>query len=150
VSGIQTYLSGFPIALGRNNPFPIFNGGTRPTVTAFDNWRAPLKGDDFDPAVDRFLNRSVFPTTQPLQFGNMTRFNPKVREFPIFDEAITLAKSFPFGESRRVDFRWEAFNMFNRVRFATGSTNLDSNTFGVVTSQANDGRRMQVALKIYW
>jgi hypothetical protein len=50
VSGIQSYLSGFPIALSRNNPLPIFNGGTRPVITSYDNWRAPLKGDSFDPA----------------------------------------------------------------------------------------------------
>ena len=43
VTGIQSYSSGFPIALSRNNPLPIFNGGTRPFITSYDNWRAPLK-----------------------------------------------------------------------------------------------------------
>jgi hypothetical protein len=150
VSGIQSYFSGFPIALARNNPLPIFNGGTRPTVTSYDNWRAPLKGDSFDPQVDRFLNKSVFPA-QPIAFGNVTRFNPKVRSFPSFNENISIGKSFPlFGESRRLDFRWEAFNLFNRVVFGTGSTSLDSTSFGVVNSQANTQRQMQVAMKLYW
>jgi hypothetical protein len=149
ISAIQTYFSGFPIALTRNNPFPIFNSATRPTVAGYDNWRAPLKGEKFDPAVDRFLDRSVFPA-QPAAFGNVTRLNPKVREFPAFNENISLAKSFPIGEGRRLDFRWEAFNLFNRVRFGTGSTSLDATTFGVVTNQANDARQMQVALKLNW
>jgi len=151
ISGIQSYFSGFPLALTRNNPFPIFNGGTRPTVTSYDNWRAPLKGDDFDPAVDRFLDRSVFPAQQPIAFGNVTRLNPKVRAFPTFNENISIGKSFPlFSESRRLDVRWEAFNLFNRVVFGTGSTSLDSTAFGVVTNQANAQRQMQVALKLYW
>jgi len=149
VGAIQSYFSGFPVALARNNPLPIFNGVTRPTVAGYDNWRPPLKGDEFDPAVDRFLDRAVFPA-QPAAFGNSTRYNPKVRAFPMFNENVSLAKSFPLGESRRIDIRGEAFNLLNRVVFATGNTNLNSNVFGVVDSQANDWRQMQVALKLYW
>jgi len=149
VSAIQSYFSGFPIQLTRNNPFPIFNGGTRPTINGYDNWRAPLSGDEFDPGVDRFLNIAAFPA-QPIAFGNATKYNPKVREFPNFNENVSLAKSFPLSESRRIDVRWEAFNLFNRVRFGTGSTSLNSTAFGVVNSQANNARQMQVALKLYW
>ena len=152
IGAIQTYFSGFPVALARNNPLPIFNGTTRPVVASYDNWRAPLRGDKFDPAVDRFLNPALFPAAQqPAHlFGNATRFNPKVREFPVFNENISLAKSFRFTESKRLDFRWEAFNWFNRTRFGTGSTNLNAGNFGVVNNQANEQRRMQVALKLYW
>jgi hypothetical protein len=51
-----------------------------------------------------------------------------------------------------LDFRWEMFNMFNRHIFAVPSTNLNSNTFGVVTSTApnTEARQMQVGLKLYW
>ncbi len=48
------------------------------------------------------------------------------------------------------EFRWEAFNLFNRSVFGTGNTNLNSNTFGVVLNQVNDPRQMQLALKFYW
>jgi hypothetical protein len=150
LSGIMTYLSGFPLALARNNPFPIFNGTTRPVVTTYDNWRAPLKGNDFDPNVDLFLNRSVFPSQPSDQFGNATRYNPKLRSLPTFNENIGLAKSFRLTENKRVDFRWEAFNLLNRTVFGTPNTNLNSTSFGVVTSQANSPRQMQVALKLYW
>ncbi len=151
LSAIQAYASGFPIALSRNSPFSIFNGITRPTIATYDNWRPAAKGDKFDPQVDRFLDRSLFPTVQPLAFGNMTRFNPKLRAFPSFNENISLGKSFPFfGESRRIDFRWEAFNLFNRTVFAAGNSNLDSTSFGLVTSRANSARQMQLALKLYW
>jgi len=44
----------------------------------------------------------------------------------------------------------EAFNISNRTRFGTGSTSLNSTTFGVVNSQSNNQRQMQVALKLYW
>jgi hypothetical protein len=150
VSAVQSYFSGFPIALARNNPWPVFNGATRPTISGYDDWRAPIRGEQFDPAVDRFLDISRFQIPQPVQFGNSTRYNPKVRAFPMLNENISMAKSFGLGESRRIDFRWEAFNLFNRVVFGTGSANLNATTFGVVTNQANDWRQMQVALKLYW
>jgi hypothetical protein len=73
-----------------------------------------------------------------------------VRSFPSLNENISLAKKFAINERASVDFRWEAFNLFNRVRFGSGGTNLDSPTFGVVTSQSNDPRRMQLGLKLYW
>ena len=152
LSGIETYASGFPVALTRNNPLPIFNGATRPEITTYDNWRAPLKGGKFDPAVDFFLNPALFPSAaQPVAaFGNSTRYNPKVRSFPSFNENVGMAKSFHITESKRVDFRWEAFNLFNRTQFDIGNTNINSNAFGVVTSQVNQPRQMQVALKLYW
>ncbi|MBV6433449.1 MAG: hypothetical protein IANPNBLG_03627 [Bryobacteraceae bacterium] len=147
---IFTYASGFPIPLSRNNPFPIFNSFTRPVITTYDNWRAPVKGDGFDPAVDRFMDRASFPSQPIDQFGNATHYNPKLRAFPDFNENISLAKTFPITESFRADFRWEMFNMFNRTVFNTGSTNLNSTAFGVVNGQVNNPRQMQVALKIYW
>jgi hypothetical protein len=73
-----------------------------------------------------------------------------VRSFPSFNENVGMAKSFNITESKHVDFRWEAFNLFNRTQFDTGSTNINSNAFGVVTSQVNQPRQMQVALKLYW
>jgi hypothetical protein len=148
VGVIGSYTSGFPLRITRNNPLPLFNRDTRPDISTYDNWRAPIQGEKFDPAVDRFLNRAVFPA-QPIGFGNMTRHNPKVRSWPSYNENISLAKRFTLGEPFSLDFRWEAFNLFNRVRFGTGGTNLDSTTFGVVTS-ASGPRRMQVGLKLYW
>jgi len=144
-------LSGFPVALQRNNPFAsiLFNGTTRPTVTSYDNWRAPIKGDQFDPAVDRFLDINAFPT-QATAFGNVTRYNPKVRAFPTYNENVSLAKSFSFTEDFRLDFRWEMFNVFNRHIFALPNTNLNNNTFGQVTSTVGEARQMQVGLKLYW
>lgn len=149
VSAIQVYSSGLPIGIARNNPLPIFNGQTRPFISGYENWRAPIAGDKFDPYVDRFLNRAAFPT-QTANFGNATRYNPKVRAFWNKNENVSLAKTFRIKEHLRMDLRGEAFNIFNRTVFGTGSTNLDAATFGQVTSQVNDPRQMQVALKLYW
>ncbi len=151
VAAIQVYASGLPIALARNNPLQIFNGITRPLVDTYDDWRGPIAGDKFDPNVDRFLKaKPAFPAQPAAAFGNETRYNPKVRAFWPKNENVSLAKTFPIRESLRIDLRAEAFNIFNRTIFGTGSTNLDSTTFGTVTSQANTPRQLQMGLKIYW
>ena len=150
VAGIQVYSSGLPVALTRNNPLPIFNTSSRPLVDGYDNWRAPLTGSGFDPAVDRFLKpASQFPV-QPNGFGNATRYNPKVRSFWGQSENVSVARTFRLTEKIRIDVRGEAFNVLNRVIFGTGSTSLNAGNFGMVTSTANDPRQMQVGLKLYW
>jgi hypothetical protein len=150
VAGIQVYNSGNPIALQRNNVLPIFSYSTRPVVDTYEGWRAPLVGSEFDPAVDRFLKpASAFPAQPATSVGNATRYNPKVRAFWGMTENVSLAKTFQITEKIRVDLRGEAFNLFNRVIFGTGSTNLNAGNFGQVLNAA-DARQMQVGLKIYW
>ncbi len=104
--------------------------------------------------MDTFFQPASFFGAQPTtQFGNMTRYNPKLRNFPDFNENASLAKSFyVFEERAHVDFRWEAFNLFNRVRFGAlgGGTTLQDPNFGLWRTQLNSPRRMQVALKLYW
>lgn len=149
LAAIQVYNSGVPIALTRNNPLPIFNEISRPVVDSYDNWRAPYDGD-FDPNVDRFMKPANQFPAQPNYFGTATRYNPKVRAFWGQQENVSLAKTFNIGEAVRIDLRGEAFNIFNRVIFGTGSANLNAGNFGIVTNQANDPRQLQVGLKVYW
>jgi hypothetical protein len=70
--------------------------------------------------------------------------------FPGYNENVSLAKTFSVKEHFRIDVRAEAFNGFNRVVFGATQTSLNSNTFGVISSQANSQRQMQGGLKLYW
>lgn len=166
VSSIHFYSSGQPIGVGTNYSIPIFNGRTPAYVTSYDGWRAPTKGGSFDPSVDNFFVpycgttascSGPFPNqgtgTALNSLGNETRLNPKVRQFPNLAENISVAKSIPIWESVRMEFRAEAFNAFNRVRFGTGSTTLQDQNFGHLTSASdllNSPRSLQLALKLYF
>ncbi|MBL8220895.1 MAG: TonB-dependent receptor [Bryobacterales bacterium] len=150
LAAIQVYNSGTPLALARNNPLPIFNEQTRPTISTYEGWRAPIAGDEFDPNRDRFLQPASFFGAQPANFGNATRFNPNLRSFWGMNENVSLAKTFSITEAIRLDFRAEAFNLFNRVRFGGPSANLNAGNFGQVVSQGNTPRQMQFGLKLYW
>jgi hypothetical protein len=86
--------------------------------------------------------------------GNDTRYNPKVRFFPNLNENLSVTRTFPIREALRLEFRAEAFNVMNRVRFGDGSsTQLQSQSFGVLTgsgSQINSPRQLQFAAKLYF
>ncbi len=153
VAGIHQYASGTPIYIGTTVSFPIFNGTNRATVPGYDGWRAPVKGSKFDPAVDSFFQPASFFGAQPTtQFGNESRFNPKMRNWPNYNENFSLAKSITLKEDKRLDFRWETFNLLNRTLFGPlgGGATLQNNNFGLWRNQANSQRRMQLSLKFYW
>src|SRR5262249_21978461 len=106
VAGIHQYVSGTPISLGTTVNFPIFNGTNRATVPTYDGWRGPIRGSKFDPNVDSFFQPASFFGAQPTTgFGNETRFNPKLRSWPSFNENFSLARSITIKEEKRLDFR---------------------------------------------
>ena len=155
IAGIQTYASGTPMSVGTSISFPTYAGGVnRATVPTYDGWRAPTKSGSFDPFVDSFLQPVSFFGAQPnTGFGNETRYNPKMRGWPGYNENISLARSINLhGEEKRIDFRWEAFNLLNRTAFGalSGGGTLQNANYGLWRTQANTQRRMQLSLKLYW
>jgi hypothetical protein len=169
VNGVLTYSSGLPVGITSSYILPLYQtqGRSTPYITSYDGWQPAWKNGSFDPSVDNFFVplctaastscTGPFPAqglgTNLNGFGNSTRYNPKVREFPNLNENLSVTRSFPVHESVRFEFRAEAFNLLNRVRFGTGSTSLQSQNFGRLTSSAdllNTPRQLQLALKLYF
>jgi hypothetical protein len=167
IGAVHRYASGAPMAFTGAFGFPV--GGNRPWIETYEGWRAPIAGAKFDPAVDRYfkqattavwvgdtptnINQGFFPLQPRDRLGNMTRNNPKMRNFPIYNENVSLAKQFFLSRERRqtVDLRFEAFNLLNRTQFGSPNTNLsDLANLGLVRTQANTPRRMQFAIKVNW
>ncbi len=124
VSAIQFYSSGYPIALGTTVSLPIFAGPNRPTVPTNYGWGCSSTSN-FDPSTTNFFKPASFFGTQPsTTFGNATRFNGACRQFPNFNENVSVNRKIRLTEKVSLDIRMEAFNVFNRVRFGTGSTTL--------------------------
>jgi hypothetical protein len=65
---------------------------------------------------------------------------------------LSLFRSFRVTETKRFEFRAEAFNFTNTPVFATPDTFLPDGPgyFGVVSSTANTARQLQMALKFYF
>ena len=165
ISTINLYASGTPVGVSSSYTLPIYANGAggrvAPYVNSYTGWQpSSWKNGSFDPSVDNFLvpyGSGPFPLqgtgTALNSIGNATRFNPKLRLFPNLTENLSLTRAFPIWEKTKLEFRAEAFNVFNRVRFGTGSTQLQSAQFGVLTgsgSQINGPRSLQLALKLYF
>ena len=151
-SGSQQYQSGTPVGLGTTVSFPIFNGGNRPTVSTYNGWGGTWSGS-FNPATDTFFQPASFFGTQPTtSLGTLTRYNPKLRYFPGFNESASLNRTIKLGESKHLDIRFESFNYLNRTQFGplSGGTSLQNANFGLWRSQSNAARRMQASMKFYW
>src|SRR6185312_2688445 len=166
ITSVNLYSSGTPVGITTSTTQALFNGRSTPYVTSYDGWAGARQGGSFDPnpaapnGGDRFFapyQSGPFPNqglATPLNgFGNATRYNPKLRTFPSLTENMSVTRVFPIHESIRLEFRAEAFNLFNRVRFGTGPTQLQDPNFGRLTSASdllNTPRQLQLALKLYF
>ncbi|MCI0388772.1 MAG: carboxypeptidase regulatory-like domain-containing protein [Acidobacteria bacterium] len=152
LSGVHQYASGLPLSFSNGVAFPIFSGrGGIIVNNGYEGWIAD-NGDnpDWRGAARYFQPRAFFGSQPDTVLPNSTRFNPRARQPWIINENFSLAKSIFFTESIKLDFRIEAFNAFNRVRFNPGTTNISNPNFGVVNSTLNEPRRLQFGLKLYF
>jgi Carboxypeptidase regulatory-like domain/TonB dependent receptor-like, beta-barrel len=80
--------------------------------------------------------------------GRNTYHGPNEHRFD-----LSLTKSFPvhfiLGEKGNIQFRAEAFKVFNNVIFSNPAANISNSTFGHITSTLDStGRILQLALKL--
>ena len=147
ISGITTFATGLPISLGEGDDNSLtgavgvdvpqlsgtgqlFTGGT----TTSKNPRSGLP----------YFNPGYF-TFEPLgQIGNANRRFFSGPGLNNWDMAVL--KSTSITESKSLQLRFEAFNVWNHAQFNNPSGYINGGTFGYVTS-ANAPRIMQVAAK---
>jgi hypothetical protein len=62
---------------------------------------------------------------------------------------FSLSKTTAIVERLNLEFRWEVFNLFNNVNFATPNNDLqDSLDLGTITNTVGGPRVMQFGLKL--
>jgi len=61
-----------------------------------------------------------------------------------------LIKDTVLYESLKLQFRAEAFNVFNHPSFAAPNTTVTSQAFGTITSENSNPRQLQLALRLIW
>lgn len=89
----------------------------RPTISTYNGWKLPYSGG-FDPYKESCLQPTSFFPTQPISsFGNSTRYNPKFRSWPSYQENESSTPVFSLKEKAHLEIRCESFNLLNRTAF---------------------------------
>jgi hypothetical protein len=100
--------------------------------------------------LSKYFNTSDFSAPAPFTFGNTGRTLPDVRGPGMRNLDFSIFKNFHIKERLTAEFRGEAFNLTNTVQFGLPNTTLGSNQFGVISTQANSPRQVQLGLKLLW
>ena len=139
MSGIVTFSTGRPfnvsLSTGVNNGAP-----------SWPNRIGDGKLDNPDPAG--WFDTSAFVAPPANTYGNVARgvlYGPGIVQFD-----LSFMKSFRVTEQVKVEFRMDAFNIFNTPQFGNPNASIGSPTVGKITSTNADNRDLQFALKVNW
>ncbi len=145
VNTYWTLQSGNPLGIGANNTAGIFTEAIR----ANTNGNKARLDIDAHQRLDRWFDTSVFSQPAPFTLGSLSPLISDLRNHHTNNVDLSVFKRFAVTERVQLQFRAEAFNAFNRVRFSSPNTNVTGGAnFGRVTGQANDPRQLQFGLKL--
>jgi hypothetical protein len=148
INGITTFQRGFPLGLTATPNNTGFNTGLRPNMVAGCNKTIDGSAQS---RLTQWFNTSCFTAPAIYTFGNEARTDAQLRGPGIANFDFSIFKNTSITEKIGVEFRAEAFNLFNRVQFGTpnlAQTTAANNLFGQITTQQNSPRLMQLALRL--
>jgi hypothetical protein len=153
VNGIVTAQTGFPLHITSvTNTTYSYGGGQRPNYNPNGSGcavGAELRGRPQN-RINKWFNTACFSQPAVSTFGNLSRELDHLRADGIQNIDFAVFKTTTFGPDNKLglQFRAEFLNMFNHPQFSfPGQTFGVASTFGVVSSQANLPRLVQLALR---
>jgi Carboxypeptidase regulatory-like domain len=155
VDGVTTFQKGFPVPISYAGSNGISAAGftqnfqLRPNVVPGCNKGAAhtLAPNTTNQFV--WFNTNCFVAPAEWGFGDEARVDATIRGAGINNWDFALFKTTNFGPENKLglQFRAEFFNTFNRVQFGPPGSALGGGNFGIVSSQLNSPRLIQLALK---
>jgi hypothetical protein len=148
LNGVTTFQKGFPLGLTATPNVTGFNTGLRPNVVPGCN---PAVSGSAQSRLNGWFNTSCYTVPASYTFGNESRTDPRLRGPGVANYDFAIFKRTGLTEQVNLEFRAEAFNLFNRVQFGQPNlvdTTAANSTFGVISSQLNQPRLMQLALRL--
>jgi len=156
VTVIQKITSGFPIFVIDSAPesgASLINIGTAAAAGRTNEVANPFApgGGAGCPAslntANYYFNPCAFVAPPPGQLGTTSRAPISGPDFVNTDFSIVKRFALPW-ESMGLDFRTEFFNLWNHAQFGLPSSDINSTTFGLVSSTVNNPRLIQFGLKL--
>jgi hypothetical protein len=144
VNTIYSLSSGAPISLSATNNNNNFGPGERP------NWNGvnPKIGGKVEGRLNKYFNTAVFSQPAAYTYGNTSRTLGFLRNPRYNNIDASLFKEFSIIGDVKSQLRLEAFNALNHPIFSGPATSVTGSNFGTITSQSNNPRQIQIALKV--
>ena len=132
------------VTLSTGRPFTVFlNTGVN---NGAPSWPDRIGDGRLDnPTVDLWFDPTAFKAPAPNHYGTSGRgvlYAPGTQTVD-----VSLSRTFPIS-GVRLQFRADAFNLFNTPQLGFPNANIGSPTVGRITSTIGDNRSMQFALKL--
>ncbi len=140
LSFTQQLASGQPIAITANNAADTSYAHSNYAVETCN----PLGG--FTKTRFTIFNGACFSQPAAGHYGT-TRNVGALRDPGLFPTNLSLFKAFPIYHEQLLQFRADAFSVFNHPEFGGGAGSAGSPSLGVLNYQASGLRSMQVSLK---
>jgi hypothetical protein len=147
-SGILTLQSGRFFTIGATGDPLAGISGARVDLMGAGNPVLPTnrsKGEK----IAQYFDKTRFVNPAPNTLGTLGRNVLEGPGFANFDVSMMKGFRLPMlGESGLGQFRFEAFNLFNRTNFGQPNTGITNSNFGRLTGTDGNPRILQLALKI--
>lgn len=139
LSGTHSFGSGLPFTPTVSNA-PLLN-------TDFNYVNADIVGDPHvsNPSRDKWFDPAAFSEPQ-TQYRNGTARRDSLRGPRLTVSNLSLSKNLLPLEGKSLEFRAEAFNVFNHVNLGNPNSTIDSDGAGQITNVQVSMRQMQFAL----
>ena len=135
------------VTLSTGRPFTVFlNTGVNNGAPSWPNRIGDGKLDE--PSPELWFDIADFVAPPPNTYGDSGRGILNAPGTQTLD--VSLSRVFPIGSRFRLQFRADAFNLFNTPQFGFPNQNIGSPTAGRITTTIADNRSMQFALKLDW
>jgi hypothetical protein len=152
VAGVNTVRPGERATLVYNPAAAFQVSGIQQDFRGANNYRPNVTGDPLVPEGSRtpqnYLSRDtvVIPTDPSQPFGNAERNTVSAPLYWTLDLQATKRVPMPWPQGA-VEFRIEAFNLFNRSNFRAPVANRSAANYGTITA-TYDPRIMQLGVKV--
>ncbi len=150
-SGIFTFSSGAPLTITGTctsggilgNCYPNYVPGFTGSI-----WQNGTPGTG-NLATTSYINKAAFVDPPAYTVGNIARSAPFDLFAPhIADLDISVRREFRIVERVRLAVQADAFNINNAVHFAAPGTGIDTASFGIFSSMANQPRKLQLSARV--
>lgn len=138
------------VSLRSGYPFSVLSAGDSANADAGSVF-ADLIGDNHgnlpgdQRTVDRWFDTDAFARPAPFTFGTAGRNIVSGPGAATVD--FSLVRDFRLPAAHRLQFRVEAFNLFNRVNLGLPNSTIGAAGFGAIRSTATNAREIQLAFK---